>query len=549
MHSLSLIPLLFGTALATSAYKPATTACPSGSLTVRDANGQLADAEETYRVGRKAAADKSLVAWLDARSAGLGSSASNLPTLALSISGGGWRSLLVGAGVMQGLDDRDSNVSTSGLLQAMTYTIGVSGGAWLVSSWAGNNFPTVTSLKNDLWSEAFAHGLEAPGGWETLTNYARITADVLAKDVAGYPTSLTDAWSRLLSYQLLPGGNGGVAVRLSDVAGYSGMAEFTAPMPIINAMGVDTVAGYCSPEDNSTVWEFTPFEFGSWDDDIASFIPTEYLGTAPGDARCTTGFDNLGFILGSSSNLFGYEACVADNTLFSATNPVPGAIQEFVETLHDIGSGLYFGRFPNPFRGHNGTGEEPPGAFLSDELYMVDGGLGAHNDPVVPLLETARNVSVILLSDSSADDARNFPTGENLIDAYDYARNVPRVAGRMPAVPDQATFAALGLAKKAVFFGCHQAGTATIVYLPNVNYTYASGTATAKFQYDADETGGIIANGVQVASQDGDEGWGLCLACGIMMKEDVELPGGCDACFEQYCWVSDVVMSAVADIE
>jgi hypothetical protein len=35
--------------------------------------------------------------------------------IALTTSGGGYRSLLTGAGVIQGLDARDSNVSTSGL--------------------------------------------------------------------------------------------------------------------------------------------------------------------------------------------------------------------------------------------------------------------------------------------------------------------------------------------------------------------------------------------------------------------------------------------------
>jgi lysophospholipase len=49
--------------------------------------------------------------------------------LALTTSGGGLRSLLSGAGVVQGLDSRDSNVSTSGLYEALTYQTGLSGGS------------------------------------------------------------------------------------------------------------------------------------------------------------------------------------------------------------------------------------------------------------------------------------------------------------------------------------------------------------------------------------------------------------------------------------
>lgn len=37
-------------------------------------------------------------------------------------------------------------------------------------------------------------------------------------------------------------------------------------------------------------------------------------------------------------------------------------------------------------------------AFAVDGLYVVEGSLMTHNDPVVPLLEPARNVSVILVS-------------------------------------------------------------------------------------------------------------------------------------------------------
>lgn len=531
MRSHSLLSLCLGLAAATSPYAPSTTPCPSGPL-IRDGNTDLSDREEAYRVRRKAKADVSLASWLDKQSPGLGSG--SLPTLGLSISGGGWRSFLIGAGVMQAMDDREagSDAVTSGLLQALTYHIGVSGGGWLVSSWAGNNFPTVSQLADDLWKPAFKHGIEAPDGWKFLAAYADITADVLEKKKSGYPVSLDDPWSRLLSYQMIEGDRGGVATRLSDVAGFSNFVDQSVPFPIIDANGINTKAGLCGPTDNGTVWEFTPYDFGSWNDDVSAWIPIEYLGTAAGDTECTVGFDNLGFVLGTGSNLFGNSACVESNPFGDMQN----VLEKLVDVLHDVDEKLDFARIPNPFKGFNGTGDEAKEVFLVDELYMVDGGIGLHNDPLAPLLEPARNVSVIFLSDSSADED-NYPTGACLIDASWYTKNISRIADRMPTIPAQEVFFEQGFNKRAAFFGCDEPEAVTIVYLPNVNYTYESNLATAKFQYDPEVTEGMIANGAQTATQNGADGWGLCLACAIMMKEEgVSLPDGCDACFEEWCY-------------
>lgn len=539
MSYFALISLLVGAVAATSPYRPTTTTCPSGDL-IRAGNKDLGDGEAAYIAGRKPKADAALSTWLDTQSAGLGSNSSSLPTVALSVSGGGWRSFTLAAGVMQAMDAReDGDSSTSGLLQSLTYSIGVSGGAWLLSSWAGNNFPTITSLSHSLWKDAFNNGIEFPNGWEFLASYVAIAADILEKDDAGYPVSLTDAWSRLLSYQMLQGSDGGVAVRLSDVAGYSNMTDFNVPMAIINSNGIDTTAGECDPDNNSTVWEYTPFEFGSWNDDVAAWIPIEYLGTAANATQCTVQFDNLGFVLGMSSNLFAYEICVEDNPFSNVTS----VLQDILEDLHDISEDTDFGRVPNPFKGYNGTGDPAKEVFAVDELYMVDGGIGLHNDPVAPLLEPARNVSVILLSDNSADED-NFPTGEDMIDAWEYVQNISRISYRMPTIPDQDTFLAQGLNKRAVFFGCDEPETVTIVFLPNVNYTYQSNLATTQFQYNEDVTTGMIENGKAIATQNGAEGWGLCLACGIMMKEEgATLPDGCDACFSEYCYYANTTTS------
>ena len=54
--------------------------------------------------------------------------------------------------------------------------------------------------------------------------------------------------------------------------------------------------------ENATVWEFTPFEFGSWafgstTKVVGAFTPLEYLGSSIDDGKsngtCYKGFDQL----------------------------------------------------------------------------------------------------------------------------------------------------------------------------------------------------------------------------------------------------------------
>jgi lysophospholipase len=165
----------------------------------------------------------------------------------LTTSGGGYRSLLSGAGVIQGLDSRDSDVSTSGLYQALTYQAGLSGGGWMLSSIAGNNWPTVSYLKENLWQTAFRDSLLDPSFLLAFASYADVVSDILAKDTAGYPTTLTDVWGRLLSYQLLIGSDGGVATTLSSLTSFSNFTSYSVPYPIITSLGTKVWEGECEP--------------------------------------------------------------------------------------------------------------------------------------------------------------------------------------------------------------------------------------------------------------------------------------------------------------
>lgn len=195
MLSLLLSSLLPAGALAASAYAPEYVSCPGTNL-VRSADG-ISGSEASYIASRKASADVSLISWL--ASALPSVDTSSLPTIALSNSGGGFRAFLVGAGVVQALDGRESNASTAGLYQSLTYHAGLSGGAWLLSAIAAGNWPTISELSNQVWETQFAAGILDSSNATTVEDFQQIAEDIATKGGRGFPVSLTDPWGRVLS--------------------------------------------------------------------------------------------------------------------------------------------------------------------------------------------------------------------------------------------------------------------------------------------------------------------------------------------------------------
>ena len=534
------LPIAFAApaALTGADYAPKPITCPSTPL-VRAASG-LSSAEASYITARKAVASAALSKWLQKVNPNLPTS--NLPTVALTTSGGGYRSLLTGAGVVQALDARDSSVGTSGLYQGLTYQAGLSGGGWFLSSLAGNDYPTVSYLQKNLWSAAFAQTLLVPAGPSSETAYAQITANVIAKSVAGYEPTIVDPYGRLLSYQLLTGPNGGVMTEFSTVATLSNFTSHNAPFPIITALNANASSSDCIPPNNTIIFEFSPYEFGSFDAGLRAFTPIKYLGsilsngkpTTPGSS-CTTNYDNLGFILATSANVFN-GLCAAFPSLKSISGLLPGQLTAQLETLinqtHQPTFKDLYAIYPNPFYQYQSS----TSVSFQRNLTLVDGGETEQNNPLFPLLQPARNVGVILVNDNSADTSTNYPDGSQLYQTYTQAQ----LAGltRMPVIPTSSIFIAEGLNIRPTFFGCNDPTKITIVFLPNYNYTFPSGQPTAKLQYSPNETEGMIRNGGQVATYGGNATFAQCLGCVIVKKtgDGAALPAVCTGCFTDLCY-------------
>lgn len=536
-------------------YAPKQGSCPS-KLTRKASPGQLNTDEQQYIKERKGKADEALHKWL--QSAGFTTDESQLPTLALTTSGGGYRALLTGAGVHQALDSReDVNSSLAGLYQSLTYESGLSGGGWLVGSLMGNNWPRISDLRDDLWYRTFTEGLLLPGNILTLANDLDIAAAVLSKGAAGYTPTLVDFYGRLLGYSLLKAPEGGIAQHLSDIVEAENYTAYNAPFPIVTALQALPLER-CEEGNNSTQFEFSPVEYGSWDSAIAVFQDTKYMGsgTAKGQS-CISGYDNLGFVLGTTSDIFSALCESLSQDFYNTANDIAEAIQKAFHQPEEPSLRALYATYPNVFSSQSNSTSAltrsvrqmeafvdrnvvPRSADVqnktnvtSGELYLVDGGFSNQNNPIWPFLH--RQIDVLLVTDVSADTDENYPTGEALYQTYKEAHS--KGLSRMPTVPSNDTLVAKGYNQRPTFFGCSDsADLMTIIYLPNYNYTYPSGISTLQLQFSKEQIDGMLSNGVAVATGNNtDADLATCIGCAIVQKTQTTLPQKCTQCFDRYC--------------
>ncbi|KAH6696424.1 lysophospholipase catalytic domain-containing protein [Leptodontidium sp. MPI-SDFR-AT-0119] len=482
-----------------------------------------------------------------------------LPNIGIAISGGGYRAMLNGAGFIAAADSRTENSTNAGgiggLLQSATYLSGLSGGAWLVGSLYANNFSTVTTLRDgspgsSVWQfeNSILKGPESSGLSiaNTADYYNILEADVGSKADAGYETSITDYWGRALSFQLVNASSGGPAYSFSSTALDESFLTGESPFPVLVADA--RAPGTTIISLNSTVYEFNPFELGSWDPTTYGFAPLRYIGSSfsggfiPLNVTCVRGFDQVGFVMGTSSSLFNQFLLQINST------DIPDKLNHaLTSTLERIGSNendvsLFK---PNPFFGYNNNTNENA---QSTQLTLVDGGEDGQNIPLSPLIQPFRAVDVIFAVDSSADTAFFWPNGTSLVATYRRSLNITLENGTaFPAIPDQNTFVNLGLNKRPSFFGCDASNLTgeapLIVYVPNAPYTIYSNFSTFKPDYNNTERNLMIQNGYDVATMGNgtvDSEWLTCVGCALLSrsftKTGTEVPAACITCFDRYCW-------------
>ncbi|MBW0536398.1 hypothetical protein O181_076113 [Austropuccinia psidii MF-1] len=594
-------------------YAPFRVDCPSNQRLLRLAgsairkNQTLSQGEQSFLQGRKSVLEP---LWRDFLIHGPGNKTgyqytalmdddqNDWPILGLAHSGGGERAALYGAGVLHAFDARTNSSPLRGVLQLSTYITGLSGGSWLVTSLAANNYPPIPQLVQG-WE--FDKDLVFPGDKNPISNtrfldHAYDTAKL--KKNAGFHTSLTDVWGVALGYHFLPGtsdqnffkvgtsSNHGAGLLFSDLKEIQSFKNFEVPFPIVvsdhNSQNTSKSNPSSSPVQGLTIvplsmpiYEYSPLEFGSFDPSLSAFIPTEFLGTSLDSGQpvgspnqnhskvaqnCVRGFDQAEFVMGSSASLFnailsGAVSGLSD-TYFKVLKTIAKKISQN-DNLEKVTTALY----PNPFKGVNG--ELSFDGTKSDTLQIVDGGENGENIALNPLLAPAREVDVIIASDASADSnssyayGANWPNGASIINTFLRVHQIlPQGAALFPPVPvDPQVWKEKGLATRPTFFGCEtpskegNGGYPLIIYLPNsplAQKVFRTNTPTFQLQYSKKDALAFITSTMQATTQPVlqsnqiDKDWATCLSCALIdrtrQRVNIARSISCQKCFTRYCY-------------
>lgn len=453
------------------------------------------------------------------------------------------------------LDTVESQSIIAGLLQSMTYVLGTSGGAWLVGSVAGWDNQPVSDIANWQWKGALADNI--------LSNHRRADPQLQGKRMEIFKQVLEDVgkkhhvvwtqrpdyWSRLLGYQLLPGERGGRGITMSGLLGLPSFQRAMAPIPILTALGANFgMQGEIFPNSTSPIIEFTPFETGVWNRQVAAFIPTEYLGsmrqalTLVDDYICMRGLDNLAYIIGTTSSQLNHDA---DPQWRDQPHlGLPAALDSMIPRQARKDAEANFALWPNPFYRYDSLTatalDKMSDWYSAGELRLVDGSESSHGIVLEPLLEPARNVSVIFVSDTSAGmDSDGFPDGGELAAVHRRVLKTerPELIARMPNVISTRQLRSTNNSR-AKFFGCGEPDAVTIIYLPFASWAIniTSAPPDEKLVWAPQEVDAMLENGRQVATQGDDDLFQYCIACAMMEKQSGQLPDNCDACFDKYCY-------------
>ncbi|SCV67041.1 BQ2448_5687 [Microbotryum intermedium] len=596
----SFVTLLAVASLASATFAPNYVACPSSNVLrqagvagpSRTGNQSLNTGETTYIQARKGQVVSELASWLGSRAsavyAGSLNSSTNatVPTIAIALSGGGDRAALYGAAVLAALDGRNAQsktVGTGGYLQSSSYVSALSGGSWLLTSYALNDMPDAFDMvlgKNGTqlgWNLEF--DLFSPSSNSTITTqYVQsLFQDAAAKKAAGFPVTVADIWALALSYHFVPGTNATnffgnsterrTSYRWSNVTSVPSYANNAMPFPIIVATVESQNAtempltGEAVPL-QSVVYEISPLEFGSFDPELASFIPTELMGTAAesgtptggaNNKSCVNNFDTACYVTGISSLLF-HAYNVSNSVVWtSAISPLYQIVQGVNKTFGagQQGIALDIAAVPNPFQGVNvARFEDARQTFLS----LIDGGLAGEVDPIAPLAAPAREVDCIVVADASADSNQQMPTGASLVATEARSMLLANGSLALPPLPNSAqTFINLGLNTRPTFFGCGLAPanftTANasvpsdyplIVYLSNYDPTGVTNTSTGQTQYNVSQQVAFLTAAYNIATQGNSSEWGTCLQCAgverMRARQGLNRTSTCEACFVKHCW-------------
>lgn len=372
------------------------------------------------------------------------------------------------------------------------------------------------------------------------------------------------AWAQLIVDHTINATHHANAVLLSSVKDLSAFKSRYAPFIIITASSRENGKGDLTLD--NPVYEFTPEEFGTWHPSLNAFIPIEFLGTKINQGqisradRCVVGFESMGFIMATSSNIFSTSESTTNEPIWVAL------IHKFMNFLT---RNVYDEAIiPNPFQGL-GLGFGLDGGYPSKDdeyIYLADSSLSGETLPLWPLIQPSRQLDAIITVDSSnrakpSVNYRVYPNGTSLYASYRKILPPDYAAYSFPVIPDPygGNFSRMGYNKRPVFFGCDQQSS-LIIYLPNYYIVASTDAPTTQMQYSNTEIDGYFKNGFALATQTRSSRdsmsndmqdildragpsssieWSICLACALIDKQQKRngknRTAQCQSCFDMYC--------------
>ncbi|KAJ6013739.1 hypothetical protein N7540_008330 [Penicillium herquei] len=562
------LTVLLGAATAAAssadAYAPYYVDCPSDIQIVREPT--LSSNETAWVKGRKAVVADSLhsyLARLDLEGFNLSdytkkikkNGYSNVPVIAWATSGGGWRSAYTGAGGMEAIDERtpgSKEAKVGGLLQSLTYIAGLSGGSWPTASYAFYNYTSMSDIVKE-WRVDIDRF--------TATGYSQYAAPesayfemIAEKYEMGFNISAADFLGLTFGYEFIPGVNR----TFSSIAESESFKKFEGPLPILLTSSMNTSNsvenGLYVPDDTDPLYEWTPFEFGSWD---LGFTPTKYVGSTDKDNtdnQCVVNLDQGSFVLGAVSAAFNYWwlSATTNDTLGQFSKRQSSLQKRDDDSLTGIASleslsdafaeffGLTLAQIANP---------SIPNPFTSeDTITFADTSEAGQSVPFWPLIQPERDVDFIMAWDDDADDEPYLWTnGTNIWDTYNLAKD----AGLpFPEVPPVSEMLARNYTLKPVLFGCDVSLTTTgdasspiVAYMANAPYSYYTNYSWAAPEMTYSNFDSITENSFNLVTMGNgslSSTWADCLGCAAIDRSlhrlGIERPAACEKCFKEHCW-------------
>ncbi|KAH9445668.1 hypothetical protein MJO28_012477 [Puccinia striiformis f. sp. tritici] len=493
--------------------------------------------------------DFDINAFLDEAEKRGGLAGDTLPNFGLSLSGGGGRALCLSSSILQAFDSRNPRADAAkvgGILQLSNYAVGVSGASWLLGAWATSNFPPISDIapkwrlseQNDLWD------------WNVAKHYRKVYKVVKQKKLAGFPTNIVDFWGRLLCRLFLDDPsqedpNQGESVLWSSIAQTPLYKDRQVPYVIAVTTSRPGIKQDFTPY--SPIYEYSAEEFGVFHPRLNASISMTYLGSPQNlngrFGTCVRGYDNAGFIMGMSSNIY---------SMIDSPNDHKPIALKIIEKLTDDDN--FEGKVPNTFQnmGQESTDGSPGFQDNSrDEILMADCGFINESIPIYSLLQPERKIDAIIAVDASTDGKEmdptllRYPNGTALFSSYSRTL-LPLYQGRhMPKIPSSVngSFTQLGYHRRPTFFGCNDFKGPLIIYLPNYYAVGETNQPTSKTTFTPEEIEVFYENGFAIATQNAGPtknlGWPACLACALIdrqvLRNSASRTAECQACFQRYC--------------